>query len=463
MNFATASAGAAKLDPSFGVNGSVLLDNHANLYPVTSLNYQSAEPGALAIDSQGRILVGGGGDAALLLARYLPDGTLDPSFGDGGLARILNPSGSFDSYPETNDHRIVSILIRPDGRIVLVVKSRYTVSEDYGVEPAVSYTVFLDEGGNLDADEFNEDGWASSPLNNDVPTSGALLPNGNVLVGGIHEPSPDKSEVYFTAGYVGERDGSGYTVRTFAEGGPRDPEIHWSNLAFFKPKHGSGTQSEVRRVIHLKSNRILVGGTFNGQPFVGRLKANGLTDPTFGSKATPGRSVHKFPADTTFGYNGLNDASDLTRNSRGQMIQAGAYLDRRGRDSGSGIALLKYLRNGRIDRSFGNDGVRLIPYQQRFKVNSVAVQKNGRIVVAGSFSQTTDQGLGPYGLAVLRFMPDGKPDRGFFDNGIYRARIGRSNTGNKVAIDSDGRIVVAGGASINGEGHFVVKRFLPGH
>ena len=42
---------------------------------------------ALALDDQGRILVGGGSGAAMLLLRYLPNGTLDASFGSHGAVR----------------------------------------------------------------------------------------------------------------------------------------------------------------------------------------------------------------------------------------------------------------------------------------------------------------------------------------------------------------------------------------
>jgi uncharacterized delta-60 repeat protein len=68
-----------RLDPSFGVNGKV----------TTSFSNYVDGAESVAIDSQGRIVAGGLTKPAnqasdFALARYQPDGTLDPSFGDAG-------------------------------------------------------------------------------------------------------------------------------------------------------------------------------------------------------------------------------------------------------------------------------------------------------------------------------------------------------------------------------------------
>jgi uncharacterized delta-60 repeat protein len=60
-------------DPSFGTGGTVRTD----------FGTDSDYAASVGIDSAGRIVVGGGGDR-FELARYQPDGTLDPSFGNDG-------------------------------------------------------------------------------------------------------------------------------------------------------------------------------------------------------------------------------------------------------------------------------------------------------------------------------------------------------------------------------------------
>ena len=66
------------LDPGFGEGGMVTTDIQPD---------QQEEALAVALDPDGRIVVAGysGFDATMALARYLPDGSLDPAFGTGGI------------------------------------------------------------------------------------------------------------------------------------------------------------------------------------------------------------------------------------------------------------------------------------------------------------------------------------------------------------------------------------------
>jgi uncharacterized delta-60 repeat protein len=77
-----AQAAAGDLDPSFGTGGKVTTDFGGDV---------QGEIVSTAIDSRGRIVAGGfSGDihsrGYFTLARYLPDGSLDRSFGTGGIA-----------------------------------------------------------------------------------------------------------------------------------------------------------------------------------------------------------------------------------------------------------------------------------------------------------------------------------------------------------------------------------------
>ncbi len=72
---------------------------------------------AVAIDSQGRILVGGEGSPGstgrdFLVARILPDGTLDTTFGTSNGKTTVNFGGSLDDFAS-------AMFVQPDGKIVL--------------------------------------------------------------------------------------------------------------------------------------------------------------------------------------------------------------------------------------------------------------------------------------------------------------------------------------------------------
>jgi uncharacterized delta-60 repeat protein len=70
------------------------------------------------------------------------------------------------------------------------------------------------------------------------------------------------------------------------------------------------------------------------------------------------------------------------------------------------------------------------------QANAVAVQPDGKIVVAGSASGD---------VALVRYKTDGTPDPAFDGDGIVTTNLGTSfDAANAVAIQADGKIVVAG-------------------
>jgi len=96
-----------QLDPAFGTDGVVL----------TNFDLDNDQAACLAVRPDGRIVVGGTSyqvdelDYALCLAQYMPDGSLDPSFGSGGL--VVSDD---DQYPELAQE----MALQGDGKILTV-------------------------------------------------------------------------------------------------------------------------------------------------------------------------------------------------------------------------------------------------------------------------------------------------------------------------------------------------------
>jgi uncharacterized delta-60 repeat protein len=99
------AAQAGMLDPTFGTGGKVLTD----------FGFANDIANAVALQPDGKLVVGGWAGNDFSLARYNPDGSLDPSFGDGGLVRTNFANGAAESV----DH-IDGIALQPDGKIVAV-------------------------------------------------------------------------------------------------------------------------------------------------------------------------------------------------------------------------------------------------------------------------------------------------------------------------------------------------------
>jgi hypothetical protein len=117
---------------------------------------------------------------------------------------------------------------------------------------------------------------------------------------------------------------------------------------------------------------------------------------------------------------------------------------------------------GEFDPSFGVDGfAELSPAEIDNTPRSITLRTDGRIILVGA---TTDRGDDD-DLFVIRIRPDGEIDRGFGADGIVYLDFGGDEQDGSVAIDDQGRIVVAGtsrvGSSLTGDRFGVVARLLP--
>jgi uncharacterized delta-60 repeat protein len=121
------------------------------------------------------------------------------------------------------------------------------------------------------------------------------------------------------------------------------------------------------------------------------------------------------------------------------------------------FAVVRYESTGRIDRRFGDNGRVLTDFtgpggnDQAF---AVAIDSIGRIVVAGYSS--SDVGLD---FAVARYSPDGTPDNTFNSTGKVLTNFGGRDAATAVAIDSNDKIVVAGSSNAGGTNDFAVVRY----
>ncbi|HET6771326.1 MAG TPA: delta-60 repeat domain-containing protein [Actinomycetota bacterium] len=105
------------------------------------------------------------------------------------------------------------------------------------------------------------------------------------------------------------------------------------------------------------------------------------------------------------------------------------------------FALARYHRDGSIDTTFDGDGKVITDFDlgedQAF---AVAIQADGKIIAAGSAN-----GPSAYDFAVARYNADGSLDPTFdVDGKVTTDFAGGNDQGRGVAIQADGKIVVAG-------------------
>lgn len=126
-------------------------------------------------------------------------------------------------------------------------------------------------------------------------------------------------------------------------------------------------------------------------------------------------------------------AHDMVVQPDGKIVLAGNASDAAGSDD---LAMVRYEAGGPLDAGFGTGGIVRTPLGFEGSGEAVALQPDGAIVVAG----TTRAASFVTGGVVARYLPDGTLDTTFGSGGL----VFTSDPYSDVLVDPDGRIVVAG-------------------
>ncbi|MCA1625670.1 MAG: FG-GAP-like repeat-containing protein, partial [Acidobacteria bacterium] len=122
------------------------------------------------------------------------------------------------------------------------------------------------------------------------------------------------------------------------------------------------------------------------------------------------------------------------------------------------FALARYNTDGSLDNSFGTGGKVTTPFgSDNDNAYAIAVQPDGKIVVAGDSYSTT---LSNYTFAVARYNQDGSLDASFGTGGKVATDFSsRDDDAYSVAIQKNGKIIVAGRASNGSNYDFALARY----
>jgi uncharacterized delta-60 repeat protein len=211
----------------------------------------------------------------------------------------------------------------------------------------------------------------------------------------------------------------------------------------------SGGDAAADVAVQTDGKIVIVGS--NGADFaVARLNADGTLDATFGPP--PGGLATR-----DFGSN-AEGATAIVIQSDGRILVAGTTIFNGQQvfafDRFSSTGFAEFLGpseadvNGAQHTKFGGIGTDVV-------AESMAIQPDGKIVVAGDVTVTTGGGqVGggtfDHGMAVARYDADGTMDTTFNGVGLRTIDFGVSAFASGVAIQPDGKILVAGRATTSG-------------
>ncbi len=197
---------------------------------------------------------------------------------------------------------------------------------------------------------------------------------------------------------------------------------------------GSPTRDgQAQAVVVQPDGRILAGGWFRGFGFGGfvlaRFRPNGSLDTSFSGDGVATTNRHN-----------ARHIHAIALQPNGKIVVAGQAVDGTGR---SDFALARYLRNGSLDRSFGDRGIVITDFGgPNDFATALVLQPDGKIVAVGRGDHAEPGG--DLVFAAARYRPDGRPDPTFGTNGRLTTFVATGYFATAVARQSDGKIVVAG-------------------
>jgi uncharacterized delta-60 repeat protein len=380
-----AYAQAGTLDQSFGTGG------------IATTSFDGPIPVAAALQSNGQIVVAAGlyntpaATESFGLFRYNANGTLDSTFGTGGIASanftdFLNDPGDLAIQPN-GDIIEVGDAASADGTLNEFAIARFT--------PDGSLDTTFGNGGEVTT---NFVGVGTGGRSN--PAESVLVqPNGDILVGGSATacgkgcPTQTALALYNPDGTLDTTFGDGGTVTVtaigqitalaedangdiFALDGTQAAEFSSAGAllpqvtpAPFTATSSRGSDSSVFQANGDYLAPAQVAGTSRRDvnATVVRYLPNETVDPSFTGPVIAWQT----PA--------VNSIQALAVQPNGQIVAAGLA----GGSSGDAFTVARLDANGSLDTTFGSGGLATTPLPDGGQASVVVIQPNGEILVVG--------------------------------------------------------------------------------
>lgn len=406
-------AQSGQLDITFNTSG----------YNVTQGGFQDVYQD-VAVQADGKIVAVGTKldpgflTSSLRIARYNTDGTYDNTFASNGILDFMLGTAHFGYAVE----------ILADGKILVAG----------GVNDEAGSLQWLLLRLNADGSSDLSFGLGGTQLvdfingNEDLAYEMAVQPDGKILLAGV---------------VVDDLQRSIPAIYRFTDTGSLDTDFGTNGLAIIPVVEGENDLSAIK--VRPDGKIVAIGHyseVFNDWGvLVAQFDANGVLDPAFGTGGYTVQPVGYIQA----------EAYGLALTSTGEIIVAGATKDE---TITFDMFVGRFTASGVLDASFGTDGFTMYNATDENIALDCLVDANGKILVGGTTGGTFFDNRD---LTVWRFNQDGTYDLTFNTDGVATAEVlGYMDEINSMALQSDGKLVIAGKANNGSENDFLVGRFL---
>ncbi len=333
------------IDTTFGTNGLVII-----------LNQDFGNINDIVVDINGKIVIGGGSNFAIIL-RLNSNGSLDTTFGTNGFANFAQ------SFSNANDIKILS-----NGKILIAGYESYTTNNVFSSNFMLAR---LNSNGILDT-TFGINGISNNGSTNagqeylfkvEVQTDGKII----------------------TVGTISNGSDIDIVIFRYNSNGTLDTTFNGNGSTTF----GTSTFDEPTGLAIQNDGKILVLGYVNNLVKIVRFTSSGSIDTSFDNDGI----VDISPTDM-LGSNALKLTSDQKI-----LITGGREIS----DIDGEFSTLKFNANGSFDTSFANSGKLFTNFESDYdEARSLLITNDNKLIVSGfvfsSANNSFDFGLAKYYL-----------------------------------------------------------------
>jgi uncharacterized delta-60 repeat protein len=380
------------LDSSFG--------NFGKVTTLIANEYGSID--AMALQPDGKLVVAASNATnnfsyeQVRVVRYNPNGSIDSAFANNGIYKPYIGNDRNDGA--------CAVIIQPDNKILIGGVTSVSIHDRI-------FLIRLNSNGTPD-NSFGINGKVITQLaTEEVCYCMALQPDGKIIVGGAE---------------YGGGNGRGLVLR-FNSNGSIDNTFQ-KFLAQAVPSEETYFSSvKLQPDGNIVAVGTIVSTTGKDEILLLRLSSTGTLDNTFG---VAGKVIATFDK-------GCERIHDMAIQTDGKIILAGEA-----NFSAWEMILLRYTNSGELDTTFGTRGLVYVSnLHSQIVATSVAIQKNGKILMAGGVALSTTD------FALRRFTNSGIPDSSFGTGGkVYTDFSDSSDGASAMVIQANGKIVLAGGS-----------------
>ncbi|MGA2083845.1 MAG: hypothetical protein ABSH53_25040 [Holophaga sp.] len=408
------------LDATFGSKGAV----------ITAIGTSDDEINALKLQSDGKIVAAGqsqvsSGVNQFVLVRYNTDGSLDTTFGTGGI--VTTKVGTGDCMAD-------ALVIQGDKKLVAAGYASIGSANQFAL-------VRYNPDGSLDT-TFGAGGIVTTAMpgtDNEILDLG-LQGDGKLVAVGYQ----GTTATWYNALARFNPDGS--TDTTFGVNGFVTTNLGLASWWWRLVIQGDGKLAVAGPIVDVSSWTWEFG--------LARYNTDGSLDTTFSAGETAVGGYDSEPWALTLQADGKFLAAGYANTICSCDLNTASDY----RSAPSNFALVRYTAGGNLDTGFGTDGIVTPNGPGFFHFNDLALQTDGSVLSAGASGTAYSSRQ----ATLARLTPAGAVDTTFGTSGFTVSPLGADSSGLwRMAVQSDGNLVCGGLSTSGGVTKFLVARYIP--